>query len=337
MFSLTIWRVVSFAAAAAVALAAALGFDCEGAHACVGARPLAMGGAFIAVADDASAVYWNPAGLARLGERQLALTSTLNNRNVFNYDDFVAYVQPGSRPGTGAGFSFVTEHVGSPEGAGASDGTGAAAGTIARVGAGADRETVYRGSTWLVCSVARSVFRDLAVGANLRHETHARRLPGAELVLGSRWGMDLALLYRASPAISLGLLLQDSGLSPIRWEDGREEAVRVNVRPGLAYRPDPRTIIAVDLYDLGALATGPPPGAGNGAFAVRAGVERRVLEHLAARLGYYGISPGVGAITCGAGWSGDEWQVDYVYLGAATTPGHPGLGGTHQMGVTFKF
>jgi len=32
----------------------------------VGARPTAMGGAFVAVADDANAIYWNPAGLARL-------------------------------------------------------------------------------------------------------------------------------------------------------------------------------------------------------------------------------------------------------------------------------
>ncbi len=32
----------------------------------IGARATAMGGAFVAVADDASAVYWNPAGIARL-------------------------------------------------------------------------------------------------------------------------------------------------------------------------------------------------------------------------------------------------------------------------------
>ncbi len=36
-----------------------------------GARPLGMGGAFTAVADDASAEYWNPAGLAFLDEYQL--------------------------------------------------------------------------------------------------------------------------------------------------------------------------------------------------------------------------------------------------------------------------
>ncbi|MGE5584669.1 MAG: hypothetical protein ACM309_03885 [Bacillota bacterium] len=315
--SLAAWRgaaitVVALTTAAA-ATAAALVVGCDGACACVGARPLAMGGAFIAVADDSSAVYWNPAGLAGLTRRQLALTSTLNNRTTFNYDDFLAYVEPGPGPGTGAGLGFVTEHVGSLEGEGA-----------------------YRASRWLVCSVGRPVSRDLALGANLRYETHARRLPGSGLVLGSRWGIDLALLYRLMPGVSLGLLLQDSGLSPIRWEDGQEEAVRVNVRPGFAYRPDSRTVIAVDLYDLGALVSGPPE-AGSSTFAVRAGVERRVSGHLAARLGYYGISPEVGAITCGAGWREDEWQVDYAYLGAATTPGHPGLGGTHQIGVTFKF
>ena len=32
----------------------------------VGGRPAGMGEAFVAVADDASALYWNPAGLARL-------------------------------------------------------------------------------------------------------------------------------------------------------------------------------------------------------------------------------------------------------------------------------
>ena len=44
----------------------------EGAHAAeflshgVGARALGMGGAFVAVADDATATYWNPAGLTKV-------------------------------------------------------------------------------------------------------------------------------------------------------------------------------------------------------------------------------------------------------------------------------
>lgn len=40
----------------------------------VGARASAMGGAFTAVADDGTALYWNPAGLAQLEEREFSAT-----------------------------------------------------------------------------------------------------------------------------------------------------------------------------------------------------------------------------------------------------------------------
>lgn len=40
----------------------------------IGARAMSMGGAFTAVADDASAVFWNPAGLAQLTDNQLFLS-----------------------------------------------------------------------------------------------------------------------------------------------------------------------------------------------------------------------------------------------------------------------
>lgn len=43
----------------------------------IGARAAGMGNAFVAIADDASAVYWNPAGLARLDPDQTELMGNI--------------------------------------------------------------------------------------------------------------------------------------------------------------------------------------------------------------------------------------------------------------------
>ncbi|MBM3287640.1 MAG: UPF0164 family protein, partial [Candidatus Eisenbacteria bacterium] len=42
----------------------------------VGARATAMGSAFVSVANDPSAVYWNPAGVARIQKNSVALNHT---------------------------------------------------------------------------------------------------------------------------------------------------------------------------------------------------------------------------------------------------------------------
>lgn len=41
----------------------------------IGARAMGMGGAFTAVSDDATAAFWNPAGLAQLTDNQLFLSA----------------------------------------------------------------------------------------------------------------------------------------------------------------------------------------------------------------------------------------------------------------------
>ena len=40
----------------------------------VGSKAIAMGGAFIGLADDYSAVYWNPAGLVQMKEANFSLS-----------------------------------------------------------------------------------------------------------------------------------------------------------------------------------------------------------------------------------------------------------------------
>lgn len=56
----------------------------------VGARSLGMGGAFVSVADDATSMYWNPGGTARIQRPELVLSHALWLADIkFNYAGLV--------------------------------------------------------------------------------------------------------------------------------------------------------------------------------------------------------------------------------------------------------
>jgi F plasmid transfer operon, TraF, protein len=95
----------------------------------VGTRALGMGGAFVAVADDPSAVYWNPAGLPRMGVINLGVdwqsfdtgsdTPTLLNPAAGGSSALVALTTPPLgvsylrlRQENRPGYSLVTHNIG---------------------------------------------------------------------------------------------------------------------------------------------------------------------------------------------------------------------------------
>ncbi len=70
-----------------------------------GARALAMGGAYTAVSDDASATYWNPAGMSQLTRKELTLMqSTLFADTKL---DFYSFVKPSKKGGSAWGLSLT--------------------------------------------------------------------------------------------------------------------------------------------------------------------------------------------------------------------------------------
>jgi hypothetical protein len=73
----------------------------------VSARAIAMGEAFLSICDDASAVYYNPAGLSQMMERQAMFTHVSYPADI-NYD-FVALAYPTPRFGGvwGVGFTML--------------------------------------------------------------------------------------------------------------------------------------------------------------------------------------------------------------------------------------
>jgi hypothetical protein len=75
-------------------------------HARMGARPKALGSAFVSLVDDANAVYWNPAGLARIDRSSLMLTRAWLYSVPEIYNDYVCMTLPSWR-GLHFGWSWV--------------------------------------------------------------------------------------------------------------------------------------------------------------------------------------------------------------------------------------
>ena len=74
----------------------------------VGARPLGMGGAFVAVADDVNTIWWNPAGAATTKRKEITLMHNEMGEDI-RYQ-FLAYNQPVGklRGGLGGSISYLS-------------------------------------------------------------------------------------------------------------------------------------------------------------------------------------------------------------------------------------
>jgi hypothetical protein len=88
----------------------------------VGSRAIAMGGAFTAIADGATALYWNPAGISRCQRPEV--TFTHNDWFLDIYHEFVGAVLPVGRNSFGLSATYVgvpdqeVRTIAQPEGTG---------------------------------------------------------------------------------------------------------------------------------------------------------------------------------------------------------------------------
>jgi len=239
----------------------------------IGARAAAMGGAYTSVADDGTALHWNPAGLARVDGHRLTLSHVSWLQGVtYNSASYAAPV------GSNAGIGVALEQGG----ARSWDNTG-----------GGSFET---GDFAGVVGYGRRMSADLGVGADLKFLSSSLGDHGT-----SSYAVDLGVLYSVNDAASVGAAVRNLG--PGLTFESESDPLPVTMTVGGSYRWH-GVLMSMDLEKVNDL--GPTTRIGAEYAPVRyltlrggwIGGDETALS---------GLTGGVGL-----NWN-EQWAVDYAY------------------------
>jgi hypothetical protein len=179
----------------------------------MGGRALSMGGAFVAVADEAGAGYWNPAGLDLV--RHTKMEASYSRLSLDRHYDTGAFSQPLGRYGSlGLGWMrFGVDQIELRTGD-----------TSAPDGYGKDDENAY------LISYSKSFLGFLGVGITGKYIT--QNLLGKH---ATATGADLGLLLKMTNGWSVGLVTQNIDADLV-WPGGHKDPLPRVTKLGIAYQ-----------------------------------------------------------------------------------------------------
>lgn len=179
----------------------------------VGPRAIAMGQAFVAVADDANAIYWNPAGLNQLGGTALTAQYDVFIETV-RYNFFAAATKLGNDAAIGASGKLLST------------------GTEAGIDANGNPTGQTVGENYMDIDLAGAYRLSYYFDVGLTAKYISKTLSG---VTATDFAVDLGALYRTPiPHLTAGLNVQNLG--PGLKFDQVADPLPFNVKVGLAYR-----------------------------------------------------------------------------------------------------
>jgi hypothetical protein len=292
----------------------------------VGARALGMGGAFVSLADDATAMYWNPAGLAFARRRQVMPAHSEEFGQILNYD-YLAYVQP-LNAREALGFAVVRlslDNIPLTDSLLTTPGSDGLPQPIYDEG-----RLIYTSDTELalLMSYGRAVSPKLSLGATAKV---IRQSVADHSSFGI--GADVGAIYTPTSSLSFGLAVDDVFGTFLSWDTGRHERITPSVRLGgsltRALGADHLLTLATDLYltfDNRRTASQFSAGSMGGEYHV--GAEYWFKRTLALRSGFHH-----GNFTAGAGGRRGRFALDYAFISNSTA----GLENTQRISGSFEF
>ena len=201
----------------------------------LGVPAISMGGAFVAVANDATAINWNPAAIAALQRQELNL-SYADRFGLGLSESYLGYVLPVTESHALGidwfyrGFDDVSSGLGLDAG-------------LNRLGIAYG----YRNNIQLL----RQYVGNSSIGFTGRYISQEANLDGATAMKASGFGLDTGLLVPLPHGIRFGLAVHDIGGTGVKHESGlSEEIMSSHIRLGLAYKPPVEGLtIATDIDD----------------------------------------------------------------------------------------
>lgn len=266
----------------------------------VGARPLSMGNAFVAIADDATAVYWNPAGLTQTDKTRLFVSYAERfGQGVIDQNAGIAIHW---RTKSYLGFAVSMSSVGGIKSSVERDGNNRPVvnGTFD------DNEVAMMGSLGYAFS---DVFSFGVTGKYFTHELNGKTASGL--------GADIGFLVRPLPLLSLGLNAQNINRPRMKWKTDTNHFDRIpaNYKIGGAY------FVVPDKLRVSADINVPD----SDDMEMDVGAEYTLNSFFSMRGGLAGNDLGTGA---SVGWQ--HVRVDYAYR-------THDIGDTHRFALLYEF
>jgi len=287
----------------------------------VGARALGLGGAFVGVADDVTASFWNPAGLAQLNRKELSLMHAETFGSLLN-QDFVAFALPLTGQDRLSTLAFSLQRLG---------GGGVKITDLEKKG-------LDISDTNRVVLLREESHADYAVFFSYSHQMRPHFFWGANLKLIYRdvvstsafgIGADLAFLARPYSFLSVGANLMDLTSSLLFYDNGTTETINPTTKLGAAVNRsfgDFSLVLAADAdvrYEGRKLAA--QFWLGKISADMHYGLELSYREKVAGRLGL-----DQGDFTAGGGLWVNQFGLDIAFLS------HDELDNTYRVSLLIR-
>lgn len=267
-----------------------------------GARPMGMGGAYAALANDVNAIYWNPGGMGEVAQPEVLLMHNANFIDITN--QYLGFVYPLENKMGTVGAAVTYQDYGDFDRTTITSATTfTSAGTF---GASDLAIALSYGAKWQ---------EGISYGLNLKYIRSEIESENA-----NAFAADLGVLYRVpDQPLSFGLAIQNLG-TRMKFID-RSDKLPLNIKFGVAYEFIPRTfVIALD---------GNKPIDND--FQVNVGAEYWLADVFALRVGYDSMNEAGNGMTAGAGFRYQDMELDYAWV-----DGGP-LDDAHRVSLDFKF